>query len=805
MKTNKQKIKDNPMTSTDDNRLRPENADETAAAMAAMNQIGEYSAAFCGWLEENAPKEKVQQLERLTKAIESGGATAKCLMERAQLLLSFWKGSEVKGWSRGIIADADLETPFYEGSDILKVVKQDLVSVVLVENGISIFAKWYGDIAVRGDGDTETKALDHIFYRVWAEYFKANPEDPQAHLYRAILLQRMFTRPQDNDFTESDECIRSQADRHFENKSIEEYLYRNNPIKLGTTNLIETIVDADGNSTKWVNGREYISKLKPEWHNHVRNKIKSEIEKASQLSGNDPVIYATGILVWPMPIILELYHLYREGKFKELRGLASAYIDAIEVLPKKYNRVLRNPLHGIQSKPYLLVALLKIFAAFAAFELKKEELDQDYLPCFSDFEKLAKQSWPDYFEFNPAHFVRKALIQMAKECHPAFFARLMMIIHHCQKQTSAKLLVGLDSFWKQFERHQDTGDFSSLDAQNIFPLLKSYPGFAGSLQEALDRDGQDLFEVKLKQSFIDASGLEIGYPFLRAISKQYINCSEQRAAQHAEEKYRTRLEERTQVIAELSHHVKNLLSAVSDPLESLVRQASGVQHIKLEDALKGTRLIERIVQATSLSSAGQEEDFRYDIKNATSDDVGFDFLLEDALKSALAHMFNFQYFERFANAYFPSDESFDAAEKAWESIHVLPLDEQWFREASDIFGIININLGAGSLLKISDHKSSATKLMIVIQELLLNAIKFAAFVDKDKRKIDIDLGIIDGCLTLVIQNTYNPKKATKTVGLGHTFVDKLVGIMGGIKADITDGATYKVSVQFPRYMNEEGK
>jgi len=793
MKSNNQKKKDNPAVLSNNGMA---SVDETVVVQSVVEQIGEFSPSFCAWLAGNVSKEKVQQLKQLTEIIESGKAPAESLMERAQLVLSFWKSgrrrlSEMVNFYNG--------RDRYKKSDILQVVKKDLLALILHKNGFTLFANWYENFPIRHDGDTETKILDNIFYRVWAEYFKANSTDPKAHLYRAKLLQRMFERPKESNFYRSKEGKTLFFDTEDSISLINESIYENNKVTLNSTQTVETITDANGKQTKWFNNKKWNPPAEPIWYNSLRCKINKEVEYAITLSNNNPKVIISGLLIWPYPVVSKLEQLYRENRFKELIQESRRYFEIIGASPWLFF-LEENTLdiRGITENGDNLEFFLNTITFVSNYQLDSENVDFRPWEYFSWGKDKMKILWPKHYRFDQPLFFKQAFIQIMKVCQPAFFARLIIVISGSANVRTTKLLVGLDQFWEQYEFCKEQGDYSSLTDKGIELLLKSYPGFHRTITETLAQDGSDLFIVKLKIAFLEASSIKVETAYLRAISMQYVHYAEQRANQHAQEKYQARINERNLVISELSHHIKNLNATVREPLENL-RNQPGVPENILEDALRGTNLIRNIVNAMNLSIGGAKEDFIFDAMHLDDESISLESIIWSALFSAIPNMFDGKHFSKFLRNYFPSRESFRAAQSDWAKASAGGNREDQVDCLRHHFFDLSVEISGESKLIFGDTKGSATKMLILCQEIMMNAVKYASTMEREKRELQISVVQNLEKISIKVVNSCQSETRLKTAGLGHTVIKNFAEILG-CEPQITKADNrYILSLEFDNF------
>jgi tetratricopeptide (TPR) repeat protein len=275
--------------------------------------------------------------------------------------------------------------------------------------------------------------------------------------------------------------------------------------------------------------------------------------------------------------------------------------------------------------------------------------------------------------------------------------------------------------------------------------------------------------------------------------------------QHKEEIKQKTLEERNKIIADLSHSIKNLISTVIDPLENL-REEKTVQPAVIRNALRGANLIREIVNAMNLSYTGSIEDFYSDVRHNTGKDrMDLQEILVKSLLYAVGNMFDGKYFSNFVRRYFPSKSLFEEAKSGWTRVSqatdtdkIIPFMEKHFFETE--FDLRNANKYA-----IGNEKGSAVKLLILFQEIILNAVKYSAFANKEKRFLHIRFTANPEQISIRVDNCFKEKAPAKTTGLGHVIIENFARLLR-TKPEIrqTDGI-YSVEINFENFWERKNK
>jgi len=292
---------------------------------------------------------------------------------------------------------------------------------------------------------------------------------------------------------------------------------------------------------------------------------------------------------------------------------------------------------------------------------------------------------------------------------------------------------------------------------------------------------------------------------LAVLNKIYQKKAQREERARMEQEYarsleQAKLEERNKIIADLSHSIKNLLSTVIDPLENLKQSAAGPERRIIENALRGTNLVREIVNGMNLSSKGSIDDFYYDARhNSGPNAQPIKTILLDALRSSVANMFDGKYFSNFMRKYFPSKEQYLQAKSRWEHTSSTSDPETLLAFLHDHFFETDFFWDGADKLVLGNDKGSATKLLILFQEIVLNAVKYSAFVDRQQRELRISFNTSPEQMLLKVQNRFNPESRVKTSGIGHVIIENFTERMNAAAHIQRCEDLYTIELQFVNF------
>jgi two-component sensor histidine kinase len=288
--------------------------------------------------------------------------------------------------------------------------------------------------------------------------------------------------------------------------------------------------------------------------------------------------------------------------------------------------------------------------------------------------------------------------------------------------------------------------------------------------------------------------------FRLAISNALYNYIEKSIVAHHEETINARKDERNQVIRDLAHSVKNLVATVVGPLDQLSKELPE-RRVILEKALRGARLIREVVNAVNLSSSGSLRDFANDAESAVSvEGTSISEIIMLAIESSVENMFDGKYFPEFVRKYFPSNIYNEAYSKWQEAKNSGGANINEF--LNQYMFTLSVNIDNLAECRIADKLGSRTKCLILFQEIILNAVKYTAFANRQNRFIEIILeGHEKDSIHLRVKNSRHAGTNIKTSRIGRDVINNFTELLRGeIKVKESDDL-YEVNLTFPNIFN----
>lgn len=410
----------------------------------------------------------------------------------------------------------------------------------------------------------------------------------------------------------------------------------------------------------------------------------------------------------------------------------------------------------------------------------------------------------------------RMLTDIAEKVDVVFWVRMLSAWFGVEANTSSEFLQYAKALAECLE-----SDVYGFEVENMHDKVFSNPGDIGSkafwsMIRSSDVSVRslvvniELFDCLVNRMQVDAKqqpnlSIEANRAvFLsRVLSRSMRQRLIERIAQNEKEKERAiadaRIEERNKVIQDMSHSIKNLVASVVEPLNELSEKYTD-DRVVIQKALRGAELIRGTVNALNLSFKGCPDDFVQDARAAATSDhaVSMEHLLLLSLESAVNNMFDGKYFADFCHAYFPTREAFYEAKKAFEAAQKTD-DMAVFSEFLKKYLLdfeISDAVGVRALL-LDDQRNSPLKITILLQEILLNAVKYACFVPRESRFLRLEARKEGETMFLVIRNAFLPGKSARTTRVGNEIIKNIAHLMGGSVDTRQKDTVYETTLQFP--------
>lgn len=270
---------------------------------------------------------------------------------------------------------------------------------------------------------------------------------------------------------------------------------------------------------------------------------------------------------------------------------------------------------------------------------------------------------------------------------------------------------------------------------------------------------------------------------------------------------RAKVDERNRILSNLSHSIKNMLRSVIDPLINLREEFPQKANV-IDNAIKGANLIREIVNSINHSYKTDIEDIGWDIAHPDAESMTLQEMLLNSLKYSLANMFECGYFPQYFRNYYPrsiAKGDFESIKAEWTAVSSVNDFEPLIAFAEKHICKLSIILSEASQYKLGNEKSSAIKLMIMFQEIIFNAVKYASFVPRDQRFLEIRLDSTETTIKLEVSNSYRPEVQAKTTGVGKFVIENFSKVLGSIPELKTTDTTYSISIEFNNLWRNNAK
>ena len=225
----------------------------------------------------------------------------------------------------------------------------------------------------------------------------------------------------------------------------------------------------------------------------------------------------------------------------------------------------------------------------------------------------------------------------------------------------------------------------------------------------------------------------------------------------------------------LSHNIKGLLaSAVINPLLLMKQRGIGDNAIT-EEALRGAGLLRDMVNAINLSQGGTKEDFLADLRDPDEKALSLKTILFSSLRAAFTNMFDSKYFNRYYSVHFPEADSFYEARKVFVALSsddtgaLLDFGRRYLR-TTITWDCLDTVVAA----KIGNRRNSALKLLILFQEIFMNAVKNATFTEFERRSLAFAGQHGKETMEFTVSNSFDQAETRTDTRLGQGIINGLL-------------------------------
>ncbi len=378
------------------------------------------------------------------------------------------------------------------------------------------------------------------------------------------------------------------------------------------------------------------------------------------------------------------------------------------------------------------------------------------------------------------------------------FLKVMAKLFHSESVYNAYELA-----WEEKGRSVNQGPISLLDTLNLMQLTINHIEQEQWIHLWDDKD--DRSDDEKTVTALDDDLESIKFELLKSSIGQRLSMS---ILQENEQMLRiAQIEERNRILSNLSHSIKNMLRSVIDPLINLREEFPQKANV-IDNAIKGAHLIREIVNSINLSYETNIEDISWDITHPDAESITLQEMLLNSLKYSIGNMFDFRYFPQYAENYYPRSipkDDFENIKAEWNAVSSVNDFDPLVAFAEKHLCKLSVKLSEAAQYKLGNEKSSAIKLMIMFQEIIFNAVKYASFVPRAERFLEIRLDNTETTIIFEVSNSYRPEVQAKTTGVGKLVIENFSTILGTNPELKTTDTTYSVSIEFNNLWRNNAK
>jgi len=268
---------------------------------------------------------------------------------------------------------------------------------------------------------------------------------------------------------------------------------------------------------------------------------------------------------------------------------------------------------------------------------------------------------------------------------------------------------------------------------------------------------------------------------------------ERERAKHEEEKIRAVAKAKDELMQSFSHKMKNSFPKSIANLENLEAELPQAKD-EIDTAIKQIRHLEKLAHSINFSFKGSIEDIQFDIQNPVNG-RSFKSMILGALDNSIENLLDKSgVYSVYTSRYLDLPTKKNArAEYSKLSLKDYGNLQEFL---SKYFLELKIEFGNSENYIIGNSRHSQVKFAEIIEELVFNALKYAA--SAEKRYLNINFTTDQDMIVLVIENScIAANNQLKTSGLGRQIVKNTLEALKIDYEHITDEASYKAVVKIP--------
>jgi len=256
--------------------------------------------------------------------------------------------------------------------------------------------------------------------------------------------------------------------------------------------------------------------------------------------------------------------------------------------------------------------------------------------------------------------------------------------------------------------------------------------------------------------------------------------------------------ERREMMNRLAHNIKGIVSSISFPLERMKKEVPDKSR-KLDEAIRGSNLIREMVNSINYSYNTKIDHIKYDIKHAPSESGSIYDILVTSLRDSITNVLYDKHISQYKDQYFISCEAHNRAIEEWENIFDDATLTNIDNFSSQHLFKLGCDIDKAKQFRVGNDMGSYLKLSMLFLEIVLNAVKYSAYVPHNVRKIIISFSPSDSHLIFNVSNIFNPEIKAISTGIGQFIIKNYSLVLDCIPDILIENGVYSLTMKFKNY------
>ncbi len=298
--------------------------------------------------------------------------------------------------------------------------------------------------------------------------------------------------------------------------------------------------------------------------------------------------------------------------------------------------------------------------------------------------------------------------------------------------------------------------------------------------------------------------------YLSILNEFVVERKEKERAEAELKAQKEKYQERDNVIRKLFHEIKNITSSAITSLKQVEENEKfqdQANRIRVKDSYQTIEVISNLVNMVNESYKVSVDNLKMDAKNLSQSNTNLKEIIIDSIRYSLDNILfrsaSYGIYTKFCDKYFPDYKKCNQATEEWNRVSVTKDEVELEKFLNTYFFKTEFQFSNFKNYHISNEYYSATNFLLVLQEIIFNAIKYSSFVKAEERVFRVIANHNDRQVSIIVENRYDTKKLNKIPGFGHLAIENSEKFFGCKPITKTDNGLYTILINFENFWEKK--